>query len=130
MKSKSIYLAICGFCFVLCILIVLLMAETPAIRGFVGDIIIIPLIYCGIKAFRQVKPLKLSMIVLLISYVVECLQYFNIVEVLGLGHSQIARIVIGTTFDWRDLGAYTLGGILIYLLDSRVIAPICCKQGS
>jgi len=31
------------------------------------------------------------------------------VKLLGLGHSQLARTVIGTGFDWGDLVAYTLG---------------------
>ncbi|WP_201768006.1 DUF2809 domain-containing protein [Acaryochloris sp. CCMEE 5410] len=40
---------------------------------------------------------------------VEVLQYFKILELLGLGSSSLARTVIGTTFSWEDLVAYRLG---------------------
>lgn len=42
-------------------------------------------------------------------------QYFELVNLLNLGDSKIATTVIGTSFDWKDLVAYTIGFILIFI---------------
>ena len=60
--------------------------------------------------------MKTALSVLLFSYSIEILQYFHIVNIPGLQDIQIARIIIGTSFAWMDLIAYTLGiGIVLYL---------------
>ena len=60
--------------------------------------------------------MKTALSVLLLSYSIEILQYFHIVNIPGLQDIQIARIIIGTSFAWMDLIAYTLGiGIVLYL---------------
>jgi len=69
----------------------------------------------------DIRPFKMSALILLISYTVEILQYFKFVEWIGLGDSRIARVVFGTVFDLKDLVAYTIGVIIIYLLDKRVL---------
>ncbi|MGN6353135.1 MAG: DUF2809 domain-containing protein [Parafilimonas sp.] len=55
--------------------------------------------------------------VLLFSYFMEVLQYFNIVKMLGLQNFNLARVMIGTSFEWTDLVTYTLGIGLVILLD-------------
>ena len=60
--------------------------------------------------------MKTALSVLLFSYSIEILQYFHIVNIPGLQDIQIARVIIGTSFAWMDLIAYTLGiGIVLYL---------------
>ena len=58
--------------------------------------------------------------VLLFSYTVEILQYLKIINVLGLQHSGIARIVIGTSFEWIDLLAYTAGVVIILFVEKQL----------
>lgn len=58
--------------------------------------------------------------VLLFSYLVEILQYFNIIEILGLQHLRWARIIIGTSFAWQDLAAYTAGTGLVILFEQSL----------
>ncbi len=60
---------------------------------------------------------KTAVLVLAFSYAVEVLQYYNIVDRLGLQHSKIARIIIGTTFSWADIAAYTLGIMFVLLIE-------------
>lgn len=57
------------------------------------------------------------MAVLLFSYGVEIMQYFNLVELLGLGEYKLARIVIGTSFAWSDLLAYTAGAVIVGVVE-------------
>ena len=58
--------------------------------------------------------------VLLFSYTVEILQYLKIINVLGLQHSGIARMVIGTSFEWIDLLAYTAGVAIILFVEKQL----------
>lgn len=121
MNRRLVYFILTFVCFIFCILILILLSSQPVIRGFVGDIIVTILIYCFVKIFIDFNPLKLSVAVLVFSYLVEVLQYFNLIDIIGLGNNQIARIIIGATFDYRDLFAYTLGILIIYFIDSRML---------
>ena len=51
--------------------------------------------------------------VLLFSFAVEIGQYFRLAELLGLMDCKVARIVIGSTFDAKDLLAYAIGAALV-----------------
>ena len=46
---------------------------------------------------------------LLTSYLIEGLQYVHLLHYLGLEHFRLARIVFGSSFEWIDMLAYTLG---------------------
>jgi len=89
------------------------------IRPFFGDFLVVILIYCFIRSFFNLPTVALAIGVLLFSYFIETLQYFKIVTVLGLQHSKIARVIIGTSFGWTDLLAYTLGIGLVLLLEKK-----------
>ena len=95
-------------------------AHDQFIRPFVGDVLVVILIYCSIKSILSARVIPTAIFVLLFAYTLEVLQYFNIVEVLRLQHSRIARIVIGTTFEWTDLIAYTLGIGLVLILEKKI----------
>lgn len=92
------------------------------IRPYIGDLLVVILIYTIVRALFKVSILTTAIGVLIFSFAVEVLQYFRIVERLGLGSSSLARTVIGTTFSWEDLVAYSLG-ILILLCFERSIGP-------
>ena len=87
------------------------------IRPFFGDVLVVILIYCFIKSFINSPVIITAIAVLLFAYLIEVLQYFNIVKILGLQNSNLARIIIGTSFEWTDLLAYTLGIGVVILLD-------------
>lgn len=94
------------------------------VRPYVGDFLVVILIYALIRAFFKFSMLSTALGVLIFSFVVEILQYFNIVEILGLGHSRFARIVIGTTFVWEDLIAYSLGIAIALLCEQTIGAKL------
>jgi hypothetical protein len=62
-------------------------------------------------------PSKTALFVLLFSYVIEILQYFHLVSLLGLQNNKIARIIIGTSFAWMDLVAYSVGIGLVLIFE-------------
>ena len=90
-------------------ILIALFVRDNFIRPYIGDVLVVVLIYCFLKSFFKIKILPLALSVLVFAYVVETLQYFNVVEMLNLQHSKIARIIIGSSFAWLDILAYTLG---------------------
>ena len=73
-------------------------------------------VVCYFRTMRC-KPI-LALSVLLFAYSLETMQYFKLVQLLGLQHSKLARIVIGTAFEWLDLLAYTLGILLVLWVEN------------
>jgi hypothetical protein len=102
------YFALATLIFIIEVLIALFVSDS-FVRPYLGDVLVVILIYCFIKSFLRLSVLSLAMGVLVLAFTIETLQYFKIVEKLGLGKSQIARTVIGTSFAWADLLAYVVG---------------------
>jgi Protein of unknown function (DUF2809) len=92
------------------------------IRNNLGDFLVVILIYCFIRSFFNLSVLSTSIAALVFSYAVEASQYFKVVEKLGLQNSKIARILIGTSFEWADILAYTLGIGFVLLIEKLRVA--------
>lgn len=89
--------------------LIALFVHDHFIRPYVGDYLVVILLYCAAKSFLNISPLKLALGALLFAYCIEFLQYVKFIEWLGLSHNQFAKTVIGYGFEWLDLLAYTLG---------------------
>ena len=89
------------------------------IRPFVGDYLVVILIYCFLLTFFNWNKTKTALGVLLFSFLVEFLQYYNLVNILGLEKYTFARIVIGTSFSVYDLLCYLLGILTVLLVEKR-----------
>jgi hypothetical protein len=95
-------------------------AHDPIIRPYVGDFLVVMLIYCFIKSFLDSPVFITALSVLIFSYVVETLQYFHFVSRLGLQNSRIAKTIMGTSFEWIDLIAYTIGIVIVIYLEKTI----------
>ena len=97
-----------------------LFVNDQIIRPFVGDMLVILLIYAFVRVFIEPRNhIVLAVCILVFAYLVEIGQYFELVSRLGLADSGIARIVIGTSFDWVDLLAYTIGFMIVIVSGIR-----------
>jgi hypothetical protein len=94
------------------------------IRGFVGDIIVISLIYYLVKVFYDFCALKLAVFTLALAFIVEFLQYLKLTAFLGLEHNRAAQLILGSVFDPYDLIAYAIGAVLVYIIDMRIVRRI------
>ena len=83
--------------------------ESGFIRHYVGDFLVVILIYCFVKSFLNIQVRTAAILVLLFAYFIELMQYLDFVNWIGFGHIQIANVVLGNYFDWADLVMYTLG---------------------
>jgi len=86
------------------------------VRPFIGDVLVILLIYTFVRMFFDVKNYKLlAVCILFFACMIELGQYFELVSRLGLADSKIATTIIGTSFDWKDILAYTIGfGLILF----------------
>jgi len=95
-------------------------AHDQIIRPYFGDFLVVILIYCFVKSFLNTPVIATSIGVLIFAYLVETMQYFHIVNKLGLQDSPIARTIIGTSFEWIDIIAYTCGITFVIWLEMTI----------
>ncbi len=93
------------------------------VRPYVGDFLVTILLYCLVKGLWQLPIGRALAGVLLLSYLIEISQYFHLVDHLGLGHWRVARVVLGSSFAWADMLAYTLGALLVLAVERGRAAP-------
>jgi hypothetical protein len=77
------------------------------------------LLYCMLKSVCNISVKTAAIAVLIFSFFIEIMQYFQLVNLLGLQNNKLARIVIGTSFAWGDLVAYSLGILAVWLLETK-----------
>jgi hypothetical protein len=90
------------------------------VRPYIGDLLVVILMYCFLRSLLQVPVWKAALAVLLFAYTIETLQYLRIVERIGLGHSRFANIIIGNAFAWMDMLMYTIGILIVLLIEYTV----------
>ncbi|WP_299679230.1 DUF2809 domain-containing protein [uncultured Dokdonia sp.] len=113
------------FCLLLIIEVgIALYIHDTIIRPFIGDLLVVILIYCFVRTFIKTTYLKAIIGVLLFAYVVEAIQATSFIDWIGLSNNKIAKIILGTTFDWKDILAYTLGGGVILIFENHYIKKI------
>lgn len=85
------------------------------IRYSLGDVIVIPTLYCLIRIFTSALKKTLPFLIFIFACFVEFMQYIGICDILHIPQGSILRIIIGTTGLWSDIICYAAGMIIIYL---------------
>lgn len=94
--------------------------KDAIIRPYGGDFLVVIWLYCCVMAVAEVNKTKAAIGVLLFAYLIEILQYFRYAHRLGLEHNKVAMIVLGSSFEWGDMIAYTLGILTVLLIEWRL----------
>lgn len=110
------YLALTIVLFITEVFIALFVHDS-IIRPYGGDFLVVILLYCLVKSFLNRPVQQVALGVLLFAYLIEGLQYIHIVRILGLEQYPLARIIIGTSFAWTDIAAYTLGILFVITVE-------------
>lgn len=112
-KMRLIFAAV----FILLVLVevyIALFVRDDFIRPYFGDVIIVWVIYAFVRIFVKAKPyVMIPVYIFIFSVLVEIGQYFKMVDVIGLGHIEFFRILMGTSFSWIDIICYGVGCALL-----------------
>ena len=94
----------------LCIeVLIALYVHDRFVRPYVGDVLVVIVIYTFVRMVVPEKVRLLPLFVFLFATGVEALQAVNIVEVLGLSDNRFFSTLIGATFDFKDIVCYAVG---------------------
>lgn len=86
------------------------------VRTSLGDILVIPLIYCLVRIFLPTAlPRTMPLLMCGVGFAAEIGQYFKLYQILGFAPGSLGAIILGTGFTWDDLLCYLAGMVLIYL---------------
>lgn len=98
------------------VLIATVLKDIFFIRAYLGDVIVVMLLYTLIRSFINVRhDVKLIAGILLFSFLIEFAQYFNIAEKLGFRPGSIMYIVVGNSFSWIDMLCYAVGCLMLLI---------------
>jgi hypothetical protein len=123
MTGRSIYFIAAVIIFMIEIAIALGLGGA-FVRGSVGDILVIVLIYCLLRTSPIFPPITAAITAVATGFLDEALQYINIAERLGLKAGSILYIIIGNTFSPHDLLMYLVGGGLALTIDRYILIPL------
>ena len=96
--------------------------ATGWIRSYLGDVLVVILIYTIIRTIIPNKPknwIILPSAVLIFSFIVEFLQLWGFCDRFGITN-HLLRIIIGTGFSVMDLVSYTIGIIPCYVSEYMI----------
>ena len=111
-NKRTAYLLATVLIFLLELFIALFVRDN-FIRPYVGDMLVVVLVYTCVRVLFPEKPRLLPLYVFLFAAGVEALQGIRIVELLGLQNNRFFSVLIGTTFDWKDIICYGVGCVLL-----------------
>jgi hypothetical protein len=115
-QKKYFYSTLILFLTEICIAV---FVNDSFIRPFIGDVLVVILIYCFFKTFLNIHSSIVALSVFAFACTIEILQYFNFVKILGWQKYQIIAVSLGSTFDWKDIIAYAIGIVTVLWLENR-----------
>jgi hypothetical protein len=97
-------------------------AQDAVVRPYGGDFIATIFVYRLIRCVVSWPIGPALAAALLVSYLIEGLQYVHLLHFLGLEHLRLTRNILGSSFAWGDILAYTLGALAV-LASERLLRP-------
>lgn len=88
------------------------------IRPYVGDVLVVVVIYTFIRIFIPEKCSLLPLYIFLFAAGVEVLQLFHFAQLLGLEQNGFWGILIGSVFDVKDVLCYAIGCVMLGLYEA------------
>ena len=90
------------------------------IRPFLGDFLAVIALYFLLKSFLKFSVSTIALMSISIAYLLELLQYLHFIELAGLEKYKILVIILGSSFDWGDILAYTLGFLFLIFVEKII----------
>lgn len=109
--------------FILSLLIEILIAlfvHDKFIRPYVGDALVVIVLYCAVRVIIPKKCKLLPLYIFIFAAGVECLQYFHLVQLLGLEKNKFMSVLIGSVFDVKNIICYAVGCLIIFIYEIMI----------
>lgn len=104
--------------FVIEVLIATVFKDIFFVRAFLGDVLVVMLIYTFVLSFFKVENrTNLIIGIFVFSVFIEILQYFKTADLIGLKPGSIPYIMLGNSFSWMDILCYAAGCGLVFLVE-------------
>ncbi|HKK12575.1 MAG TPA: DUF2809 domain-containing protein [Flavobacteriaceae bacterium] len=107
-----------------------LLLKNGFVRETFGDYLVVILIYCFLRSFIKTKPLYLALGVLVFAFTIEFSQLYNILGFFHLQENTLAKVILGSTFQIRDLIAYTVGFGTILIVEYKIFKALYSKPST
>jgi len=94
----------------------------PAAAGkYPGDVLWTMMVFFGLAViWPRLGVMRLTVAALAISYAVEFSQLYQAPWINALRAHPLGHLVLGSTFNWLDLAAYTIGALLAMLAELAI----------
>jgi hypothetical protein len=97
--------------------LIALFVRDAIVRPYVGDVLAVVLVYLVLRAVTRLGVIAAAGIALVIAVAVEIAQALNLLGALGLSANTLARVILGGSFDWLDIAAYTAGALIVLAVE-------------
>ena len=97
-------------------LLIALFMHDGFIRPFLGDIIVVAVIYYFVRIFFPLGLKRLLLYIFVFSVIVEFAQLLDFTRYIS-GNSQFLRILLGTAFSFWDILCYAAGCIITGMIE-------------
>jgi len=114
-KFSPKYFLLTILIFLVEVLIATVLKDNFFIRAYLGDVIVVMLLYTFVKSFVIINETKLIIGIFAFSCLVEFAQFFHIADKLGFQLGSLMYIVIGNSFSWIDILCYGVGCLILYV---------------
>ena len=118
--KKRVYYIILTIILLVVEVMIALFVHDRIVRPYIGDMLVVVVIYTFIRIWIPDSLRLLPLYVFLFATGVEILQYFNLVELLGVSDNRFLRILLGTSFDWKDILCYAVGCVLVWAVEWKI----------
>ncbi len=93
--------------------LIAIFVHDTIIRPFFGDFLAVIGLFFLLKSFLNLSDKVLILASLGFAYFLELLQYLDFLAWSGLKNYRLLAIIIGSSFDWGDILAYTFGALAL-----------------
>ena len=105
---------ICAFLVLLITeIIIALFVKDAIIRPYIGDVLVVILMYSLIRGLIQKSIKFLPVYLFFFALTVELAQYYHIVEILHLQNNRVISTIIGTSYDIKDILCYLIASVIL-----------------
>ncbi|MBR3781169.1 MAG: DUF2809 domain-containing protein [Clostridia bacterium] len=112
-KSRLTYIIIFILLFAVEVAIAVLVHD-DFVRPFIGDILVVMLVCAFLRIIFPERSKIIPVFATLFAVIIEILQYFDFVKLLGLENNVILSTALGRTFDIKDIVCYIIGGLIFF----------------